>query len=58
MTKQTTEKICYGCREMYGDRDDHKCVGCQHNIYTEEFWFEGERRYVANPDYRESEDAK
>lgn len=51
MDRKTTEYICYGCREMLGDRDDHKCIDCQHNIYAKTFYFDNTKEVIPNPNY-------
>lgn len=45
------ERHCYCCREMRGDRDDHKCIDCQHNWYMRNFWFDDVKESVPNPNY-------
>ena len=58
MDRETTERICYGCREMLGDRDDHKCIDCRNNIYAKTFYFDDTKTTVPNPNYKgEGDDA-
>ena len=53
MIRKEIEKICYGCREMYGDRDDHKCLNCQHNYIHKTFYFDDTKETVKNVNYIE-----
>ena len=49
---ETIERICYGCREMLGDRDDHKCVSCQWGVFHETFYFDDTKETVKNPNFK------
>lgn len=51
LSKEQVERICYGCREMRGDRDDHKCIDCKNNIYHETFYFDDTKETVMNPNW-------
>lgn len=52
MTVEQINYICYGCREMYGDRDDHKCVTCANNYIHPTFYFSNTNETVTNPHYK------
>jgi hypothetical protein len=52
MDRQALKKHCYYCREMRGDRDDHKCIDCKNNIYQETFYFDDTKEVVANLNYK------
>lgn len=51
LSKEQVKQICYGCREMYGDRDDHKCIDCNNNIYSKTFYFDNTKETVMNPNW-------
>lgn len=51
MDRETTERICYWCREMRGDRDDCKCHDCKNNIYMDEFYCDVTKEVTNNPNY-------